>query len=163
MKGSVALASMVGATRRVWWKINIVIDEKSLGPLSSPPAMSCRVDAARTFHRGSPGPRDRDSQNWQRIRHPEMPLCCRLPSRRRNHTAPIERQIMEARLVGVDRTNEAWRAPPRFDRTITRRGSGDHSGDRAETKMHTSNCRVRCCPPRVSAVRLPCSRSVLPS
>ncbi|MFN4155225.1 MAG: transposase [Paracoccaceae bacterium] len=60
----------------------------------------------------------------------------RCPRRCRDHTAPQERQAMEADTAGAIARNEALRASKRLGRTIWRRWSGYHRRSRVETKMH---------------------------
>ena len=64
---------------------------------------------------------------------------------------------------GVIARNEALRASKRFGRTIWRRWSGYHRRSRVETKMRLpSNCWANAWPLGTSTVRSPSSRSVLP-
>ncbi len=71
---------------------------------------------------------------------------------------------------GTIARNEELRVSRRFGRTIWRRWSGYHRRSRVETKIHCVNrrsarrsCWAKALPPGTSTVRLPSSRSALPS
>ena len=106
-----------GPKRRVWRKIHIGIDEKTLeiraaefttsdvGDAPMLPELLDQIPPDQEI--GSGEPRER---RW-RLRHPQVPSGRRRPRRCGNHPAPQERQALEARHPWSDRTK---RSPPRI-------------------------------------------------
>ena len=128
-----------GPKRRVWRKIHIGIDEKTLEIRAAEFTTSDIGDAPMLPELLDQIPPDQEIGSVTADGAFDTRKCHRghrRPRRCGNHPAPQERQALEARHAGAIARNEALRASRRFGRTIWRRWSGYHRRSRAETKMH---------------------------